>query len=87
MAKKYKYKVLNESSIDRFVEKVFAGIGGLISPIFLKALVSKDPDLGKIIKKIKRNKNDLNSHIRKVTKGVKIDKAKKKRLAAGGWPF
>ena len=75
MAKKYKYKVLNESSIDRFVEKVFAGIGGLISPIFLKALVSKDPELGKIVKKINRSKNDLDSYIRRTTKGVKLDKA------------
>ena len=87
MAKKYKYKVLNESSIDRFVEKVFAGIGGLVSPIFLKALVRKDPELGKIVKKINRNKNDLDSYIRRTTRGVKLSKAKKKRLAAGDWPF
>ena len=82
-----KYKKLDESVVDRFVEKLFIAIGRGLSPFFMANISAKDPVLGKKIKQLKRDRKEVDHYIKKTMKKNKLTRKEKRALDAGQWPF
>ena len=83
---KYK-KIMDESFGENFVSAIFRAIGKGIRPIALAAAAKRDPELGKLIKKVEDAKNDVEKFVNKKTKTSKMPKDKQQKLNRGEWPW
>ena len=82
-----KYKRLDESVVDKFVDNLFRAIGKGLSPFFIGTISAKDPVLGKKIKQLKKDRKEIANYLKSVMKKKTLTKSQKQALARNEWPF
>jgi len=82
-----KYKQIDESVVDRFIEKIFRALGRAARPFFIASLIKKDKHFAKLWKQGEKNRRDINDYLKKMTKGVKLTKKQQQAFDRGDLPF
>ena len=82
-----KYKKLNEAFGEKFLDAIFRAIGRGIRPIVLSKLSQKDPELGKLIKKMEKGREDIKKHVTRKSVRQKLSPAQRQKFDRGEWPF
>ena len=82
-----KYKQVNESVVDNIVDKIFGALGRAARPFFVSSMMSKDKKFANLYKKGEKNRKDIDSYLKQVTKGSKITKKQRQALRRGEFPF
>ena len=82
-----KYKRLDESVVDKFVDNLFRFIGKGLSPFFIGTISARDPVLGKKIKQLKKDRKEIANYLKSVMKKKTLTKSEKQALARNEWPF
>ena len=82
-----KYKQLDESVVDRFIEKIFRALGRASRPFFIASLIKKDKNFANLWKQGEKNRRDIDAYLKKVTKGVKLTRKQPQAFDRGDLPF
>lgn len=82
-----KYKKMNEGKVDRVISAIFRAIGSAARPFFITSMMNKDKNFAKLYKQGEKNRKDINTYLKKVTKGVKLTRKQQQAFDRGDFPF